>query len=26
MGVQEYKGDFGGDILYPMIVPNKEVA
>lgn len=26
MGVQEYKGDFGGDILYPMIVPSKEVA
>lgn len=26
MGVQEYMGDFGGDILYPMIVPSKEVA
>lgn len=26
MGVQEYQGDFGKDILYPMIVPNKEVA
>lgn len=26
MGVQEYKGDFGNDILYPMLVPSKEVA
>lgn len=26
MGVQEYQGDFGKDILYPMIVPGKEVA
>jgi len=26
MGVQEYKGNFGRDVLYPMIVPQKEVA
>lgn len=26
MGVQEYVGNFGSDALYPMIVPQKEVA
>lgn len=26
MGVQEYVGNFGNDILYPMIVPHKEAA
>jgi len=26
MGVQEYKGDFGSDILYPMVVPAAKVA
>jgi hypothetical protein len=26
MGVQEYEGDFGNDILYPMIVPPKKEA
>lgn len=26
MGVQEYAGDFGRDVLYPMVVPQKEVA
>lgn len=26
MGVQEYTGNFGDDILYPMIVPQKDVA
>lgn len=26
MGVQEYTGNFGDDILYPMIIPNKEAA
>ena len=26
MGVQEYQGDFGRDILYPMIVPAAKVA
>jgi hypothetical protein len=26
MGVQEYVGNFGQDILYPMLVPAKEVA
>ena len=26
MGVQEYTGNFGNDVLYPMIVPDKEVA
>lgn len=26
MGVQEYTGNFGDDILYPMIVPSKEAA
>lgn len=26
MGVQEYVGNFGSDVLYPMIVPKKEVA
>lgn len=26
MGVQEYVGNFGDDVLYPMIVPQKEVA
>ena len=26
MGVQEYEGDFGRDILYPMIVPTEKVA
>ena len=27
MGVQEYEGEFGKDVLYPMIVPSqKEVA
>jgi hypothetical protein len=26
MGVQEYKGDFGRDILYPMIVPTQKVS
>jgi hypothetical protein len=26
MGVQEYEGNFGQDILYPMMVPNQKVA
>lgn len=26
MGVQEYEGNFGRDILYPMMVPNQKVA
>lgn len=26
MGVQEYEGNFGEDILYPMLVPNEQVA
>jgi hypothetical protein len=26
MGVQEYEGDFGNDILYPMVVPSKKEA
>ena len=26
MGVQEYVGNFGKDVLYPMIVPSKEAA
>jgi hypothetical protein len=26
MGVQEYRGNYGHDVLYPMIVPNKEAA
>lgn len=26
MGVQEYVGNFGNDVLYPMIVPKTEVA
>ena len=26
MGVQEYEGDFGNDVLYPMIVPLKKEA
>jgi hypothetical protein len=26
MGVQEYTGNFGDDVLYPMIVPQKDVA
>lgn len=26
MGVQEYSGNFGNDVLYPMVVPQKEVA
>lgn len=26
MGVQEYVGNFGKDLLYPMLVPGKEVA
>lgn len=26
MGVQEYTGNFGNDILYPMLVPKKEEA
>lgn len=26
MGVQEYTGNFGNDVLYPMVVPNREVA
>ena len=26
MGVQEYTGNFGNDVLYPMIVPQKDVA
>jgi hypothetical protein len=26
MGVQEYVGNYGNDVLYPMIVPQKEVA
>lgn len=26
MGVQEYTGNFGEDILYPMVVPQKDVA
>lgn len=26
MGVQEYTGNFGEDILYPMVVPHKDVA
>jgi hypothetical protein len=26
MGVQEYTGNFGNDILYPMVAPQKDVA
>jgi len=26
MGIQEYVGNFGTDVLYPMVVPNKEAA
>lgn len=26
MGVQEYVGNYGNDILYPMVVPNQKVA
>lgn len=26
MGVQEYEGDFGNDVLYPMLVPKSEAA
>jgi len=26
MGVQEYMGDYGKDVLYPMIVPSQKVA
>lgn len=26
MGVQEYMGNFGNDVLYPMVVPSKEEA
>jgi hypothetical protein len=26
MGVQEYLGDFGSDVLYPMLVPTQKVA
>jgi GT2 family glycosyltransferase len=26
MGVQEYKGAFGSDVLYPMIVPDQKVS
>ena len=26
MGVQEYLGDFGTDVLYPMVVPTQKVA
>ena len=26
MGVQEYVGNFGNDVLYPMVVPQKDVA
>jgi hypothetical protein len=26
MGVQEYVGNFGTDVLYPMIVPKSEAA
>lgn len=26
MGVQEYAGNFGNDVLYPMLAPQKEVA
>jgi len=26
MGVQEYLGDFGSDVLYPMVVPTQKVA
>jgi hypothetical protein len=26
MGIQEYVGNFGNDVLYPMVVPNKEAA
>lgn len=26
MGVQEYTGNFGNDVLYPMVVPQKETA
>ena len=26
MGVQEYKGAFGNDVLYPMIVPDQKVS
>lgn len=26
MGVQEYVGNFGHDVLYPMVVPNQKVA
>jgi hypothetical protein len=26
MGVQEYKGAFGNDVLYPMIVPDQKAS
>lgn len=26
MGIQEYVGNFGDDVLYPMVVPQKDVA
>ena len=26
MGVQEYVGNYGNDVLYPMVVPNQKVA
>jgi hypothetical protein len=26
MGVQEYEGEFGTDVLYPMIVPAQKEA
>jgi hypothetical protein len=26
MGVQEYVGNYGKDVLYPMVVPQKDVA
>ena len=26
MGVQEYLGNYGNDVLYPMVVPNQKVA
>jgi len=26
MGVQEYEGDFGADVLYPMVVPVAKAA
>jgi hypothetical protein len=26
MGVQEFEGNFGADVLYPMIAPEEKVA